>query len=819
MTTLCWFLINSATAATITVATDGSGDYAQIQDAIDAATSGDTLQLGAGEWNAPFDFSGKDLTVKGEGREETLIDGRGEYDVLIVATAGEHIQFEQLTLSNSYHQGIILDGGSLTADDVLFDDLGSQEDFGGAIYATEADLTITNSRFFENYGYDGGAIHASGSMSIFIEDTSFESNRAYGYTERVIEYEYDEETGEEISSTTLVWERQGQGGVLLATGSGSITIMNSEFVDNRSYWAGGALAIRTFDGTVAIDNSLFEGNRSVRSSGGAIANWMNGEDVYELDEFAELFNTLLIDNCEFFGNLAQRSSGGALYTEGDFSGPIRVEINTTDFSYNEASSDGGAIWAKRMYDEILINESTFDLNEGRSGGALGFNQQILFTGTNLDISSNTASSNGGGIYASDAVMVLLVDSKVRGNRSKSSQGGGIYAGSLTESYPAKFVRVTVADNSSVLEGGGIFVRGVENTTIEESLLEGNEAGSNSFGGGLYADDSAYVKIRNSVLRSNTAHYGGGAYINDNADGSDFFNNVFLDNDARTGGGFALCNSPYTLFYNNTVAGNHAMFESSGAAFYNSQVDFRNNIFAHNLGGAALHMYDLNSAFYAELSHNNFYDNDPLDIGGDLEPSVLDSDGNMALGPQFSHYAPGMPGDEASVVLALTSPLIDAGDPLILDWDGTDSDVGAFGGDYLIVNDKDADGYLSNVDCDDEDPSVHPGAEEVWYDGLNSDCAFSSDFDADGDGVEHPSSGTGTDCDDTDASKSLPEDCPPPPDDDGDDDDNDEVTPEEAPGVSTSGKVGCAVSPGEKMPIVMILFGFIGVLSRRIGSES
>ena len=40
-------------------------------------------------------------------------------------------------MSNSYHQGIILDGGSLTADDVLFDDLGSQEDFGGAIYATD----------------------------------------------------------------------------------------------------------------------------------------------------------------------------------------------------------------------------------------------------------------------------------------------------------------------------------------------------------------------------------------------------------------------------------------------------------------------------------------------------------------------------------------------------------------------------------------------------------------------------------------------------------------------------------------------------------
>ena len=59
------------------------------------------------------------------------------------------------------------------------------------------------------------------------------------------------------------------------------------------------------------------------------------------------------------------------------------------------------------------------------------------------------------------------------------------------------------------------------------------------------------------------------------------------------------------------------------------------------------------------------------------------------------------------------------------------------------------------DCDDTDPLVNPGVPEVWYDGIDSDCADDSDFDADGDGHDSDAYG-GDDCDDEDGDRSPSE---------------------------------------------------------------
>jgi MYXO-CTERM domain-containing protein len=197
-----------------------------------------------------------------------------------------------------------------------------------------------------------------------------------------------------------------------------------------------------------------------------------------------------------------------------------------------------------------------------------------------------------------------------------------------------------------------------------------------------------------------------------------------------------------------VIRNNAFLETSGMGSEAvSSAEIQNNVFVSGPYGLGA----INNT-YVHATYNWFHD-----VDDDIPFSHPDpSNQQDAADPRFVDYTPD--GDCANDDLWLqpvVSPLIDAGDPAILDPDGSISDIGPFGGpeaDPAAHADNDGDGATLLHDCDDGDATI--GAATTFY----QDC----DGDGEGDPLVHtlscaaqpdapPACGAwvtvGTDCDD------------------------------------------------------------------------
>jgi len=116
---------------------------------------------------------------------------------------------------------------------------------------------------------------------------------------------------------------------------------------------------------------------------------------------------------------------------------------------------------------------------------------------------------------------------------------------------------------------------------------------------------------------------------------------------------------------------------------------------------------------------------------------------------------GTSGDDGSEATIGLQDVEGSADLDALEWscDSVDASLEGTGIEVIICYDEDDDWACDDVDCDDDDDTVYPGAPEVCDDGVDQDCSGGDLLgDVDGDGYDNADCG-GSDCDDSDASLS------------------------------------------------------------------
>ncbi len=864
---LIWTL-SSSLAATWTVNADGSGSATSLAAAVARASDGDIIVLGEGDFSASVDLGSKALSIQGRGADRTrllletsggtILSGSGDWSISelsLVAGGGRALYHQAGTLtassvkisesgastvrgaalylasgsallselsveggsaeygmiyagwgsrlemsgggisqsSASLGAGIFAYGASLSLDGATFDRLAS-DGAGGAIWAQESSLGLVDATFYGNLSGsgNGGAIYAylstvaleggsfelnanadylsayTGGGAIYASDSTFSARETvfegnYSYYGGAL-YLYRTET--DLDAVQLLDNWSYSAGAVYFIGPGALSDRDGAYEGNWSYYGAGAIILSSYT-SAAFQGSRFLENAAYYANGGAVY-------IYYLSN-TSWRDVRFEDNYAYYG-------GGALHLQSTYG---EHELRSVSFSGNEAIYDRGAAIYGYYYAKLDLVDCRFDRNEGvQDGGALA----LLYSGATVRGSSFTD------------------------NRTTGGQGGAIYSYSgASYGSPLVLEDNDFTGNEADWHGGAVASTS-DHVRFADNRFHSNSSGAGGLGGAVVLMAPLSHELNRNRFSANTAHYGAGVYVYGplSAPGN-WTNNQFIENTASIGGAAVLGDAGSTAILNNTFVGNSGVEEAADLAVYESALDVRNNLFAHEVSGAALHVYDDGSALGSSYTHNAFFAGAGGPVGGQLAATRLGEGTLLDLDPLLSRYVAGSSVDRQILVPLRDSPLLDAGDPALLDPDGSRADIGAWGGPGIVVEDGDGDGWPNWVDCDDGEPSAHPEGTDLWYDGVNGDCLSGSDYDQDGDGVD--ALPWGTDCDDLDAA--VQSGCEDETTDTGDGGATDGGNPDggaPADPAEPKGGCGCAGSPARPAIAPLLLLGLL--VSRR-----
>lgn len=196
-----------------------------------------------------------------------------------------------------------------------------------------------------------------------------------------------------------------------------------------------------------------------------------------------------------------------------------VTLDQVTVSSNTAGSMGGGIFANNS-GIISLGRVMLDLNKASTGGG-GLLLADSNTNGDIHLLHNTATRRGGGFLAHGAVklMNLTVQSCF------ADEGGGGFLDQSTVVATA----VTIKGCKATTSGGGLYVSG-GTLVVTHSAIGNGEAVS---GGGMFAEGSTTITGDLLITQSKADESGGGLYAKDRLTVSDL---MVSDSSAKRGGG-------------------------------------------------------------------------------------------------------------------------------------------------------------------------------------------------------------------------------------------------------------------------------------------
>ena len=469
------FVFASCSASIWAADIDVPADEPTLQDAVDAASNGDTIILATGTYTSITTVNGKTLTIRSADPatqatvDATILSGDTDSDgvpnrQILRLRNGADVTIDGLTFEVATNAIDAIDSDLLVKRSTFDDNTAAKGDDGAAIWfrsspsTTLEDLTIENTTFTGNTARWGGAVLASAS-DVTITDSVFDGNTAIGEITQLVE---------PFPQTIIDFQGSGGAAFIAAADGTSITgctFTNNESVRNTGIGSvlpanGGALR-HSGQGGMQLADSYFAGNVSP-TEGSAV--------FLVLDT-----GVVEVQSCTFFDNQNDHSlaaSGGGFSlkdslfdnNDGAVSG-LDVDIESSAF-INTSDGLSAAVVVGR---EARIYNSEFHGNSTTNGAAaaLNVNDGLI---VNSRFSENDSDSGPGAISASG-------DFTVAHCTLVNNIGGG---GMVINASPTA-AKATVVENSIVWESTVPTTALVQNSglgtlSVEYSIVRGGHVG-------------------------------------------------------------------------------------------------------------------------------------------------------------------------------------------------------------------------------------------------------------------------------------------------------------------------------------------------------